>query len=186
MKQIFIIAVAICIIACNNAEKTTPEETKAVSTTKATGISNTSGYTPTYSSSFEMGDVKNAEAVLALWKDWDKGDLQPSKMLFADTVSFYTADGGLIGGSRDSTVANAQNFRNMFSSVKSTVHAVFPIKSTDKNEDWVCIWGTEVSTNKNGKTDSLHLQETWRFDKDGKINLIYQHSRVAKPQAASK
>ena len=186
MKQIFIIAVAICIIACNNAEKTTPEETKAVTTTKATGISNTSGYTPTYSSSFEMGDVKNAEAVLALWKDWDNGDLQPSKMLFADSVTFHIADGNDITGPRDSTVANAQNYRNMFSSVKSTVHAVFPVKSTDKNEDWVCIWGTEVSTSKKGKTDSVHLQETWRFDKDGKIDLVFQHSRVAKAQTASK
>lgn len=185
MKQIFIIAIAICIIACNNAEKTTSEETKSDST-KATGISNTSGYTSTYSSSFEMGDAKNAESVLALWKDWDNGDLQPSKMRFADSVNFYTADGSLIGGPRDSTVANAQNYRNMFSSVKSTVHAVFPVKSTDKNEDWVCIWGTEVNTDKKGKTDSVHLQETWRFNKDGKIDLIYQYSRVAKPPTASK
>ena len=66
------------------------------------------------------------------------------------------------------------------------MHAIFPVKSTDKNEDWVCIWGTEVNTDKKGKTDSVHLQETWRFNKDGKIDLLYQHSRVAKPQKAAK
>lgn len=186
MKQILTIALAVCIVACNNAEKTPTGETKEATSTKAVGISNTSGYTPTYSSSFEMGDAKNAEAVLALWKDWDNGDLQPSKMNFADTVSIYTADGSVIAGPRDSTVANAQNYRNMFSSVKSTMHAIFPIKSADKNEEWVCIWGTEVNTDKKGKIDSVHLQETWRFNKNGKIDLLYQHSRVAKPQKATK
>jgi hypothetical protein len=180
MKQIFIIAFTICIIACNNAEKTTPEETKAVSETKAAGISNFSGYTPTYSSSFEIGDVKNAEAILALWKDYDNGNLDPSKGHFADSVTFHTADGSIIAGPRDSAVANVQHYRDMFSAVKSTVHAITPLKS-DKGEEWVGIWGTEVNTDKKGKTDSIHLQETWRFNKDGKIDVFYQYGRVAKP-----
>ena len=34
-----------------------------------------------------MGDVKNAEAVLAFWKDWDNGNLEPSKEHFADSVT---------------------------------------------------------------------------------------------------
>jgi hypothetical protein len=182
MKQILIVVAVAGIIACNTAEKTPPEETKAVSATKASGISNSSGYTATYSSSFEMGDVKNAEAILALWKDYDGGNLAPSKTHFADSVAFYTADGSVIAGPRDSAVANIQHYRDMFSSVKSTVHAIFPIKSTDKGEEWVGIWGTEVNTNKKGKTDSVHLQETWRFNKDGKIDLFYQFARVAKPQ----
>lgn len=184
MKQIFIAVLAACIFACNTAEKTPPGETKAVPATKAE--INLAGYSPTYSVSFEMGDSKHAEAVLALWKDWDSGNLEPSKMLFADSVRFYTYDGSLITGPRDSAVAGAQNYRNMFSAIKSTVHAIFPIKSTDKNEDWVCIWGTEVNTDKKGKIDSVHLQETWRFNKDGKIDLLYQHSRVAKAMQASK
>jgi hypothetical protein len=186
MKQILIVIAATGIIACNNAEKTPTEETKAVSSTKASGIVNTSGYSPTYSSSFEIGDVKNAEAVLALWKDYDGGNLEPSKVHFADSVTFYTADGSVISGAKDSAVANVQHYRDMFSTVKSTVHAIFPIKSIDKDEDWVGIWGTEVSTDKKGKTDSVYLQETWRFNKEGKINLLYQHSRVAKPQKMSK
>lgn len=186
MKPFFIIVVVACIIiACNNA-KNPPEETKAVNSTKAIGISNTSGYTPTYSSSFEMGDVKNAETVLALWKDWDNGNLEPSKMNFADSMSFYTSDGSVIAGPKDSALAGAQSFRDMFSSVKTTLHAIFPIKTADKNEDWVCAWGTEVYTDKTGKTDSTHIQETWRFNKNGKIDLLYQYSRMAKPKKASK
>lgn len=184
MKQILIAVLSLCIYACNTAEKTPPGETQAVTTSKAV-INNMAGYSPTYSASFEMGDSKHAEAVLTLWKDWDNGNLEPSKMLFADSVRFYTNDGSLITGPRDSAVAGAQNYRNMFSAVKSTLHAIFPIKSTDKNEDWVCIWGTEVNTDKKGKIDSVHLQETWRFNKDGKIDLLYQYSRVAKATQAS-
>lgn len=184
MNQISIAVLAVFLIACNTAEKTPPEETKAATETKS--AINTAGYTPTYSASFEMGDNKHAEVILALWKDWDNGNLEPSKNLFADSVRFYTSDGSLIVGPRDSAVANAQNFRNMFSAVKTTLHAVFPVKSIDKNDDWVCIWGTEVNTDKKGKVDSVVLQETWRFDKNGKIDLLYQHSRPAKIQMVSK
>lgn len=178
MKQILIAVLTACIIACNTAEENPSGETKAITDTKA--AINTAGYAATYSTSFEMGDNKNAETILALWKDWDNGNLDPSKNLFADSVTLYTSDGSLIAGPRDSAIANAQNYRNMFSAVKTTLHAVFPIKSTDANEDWVCIWGTEVNTDKNGKVDSVVLQETWRFDKNGKVNLLYQHSRAAK------
>jgi len=183
MKKMFIVAIAVSLIACNSGENKTAAFSGKDSTAKTI---NTAPYTATYSSSFEMGDSKNAETVISLWNDWDNGNLEPSKKLFADTIHFYTSDGSVIEGPRDSAVAGAQSFRNMFTAVKSTLHAVFPIKSTDKNENWVCIWGTEVNTDKNGKVDSVHLQETWRFNKDGKIDLLYQHGRVAKPMSPMK
>jgi hypothetical protein len=133
-----------------------------------------------------MGDAKNAEALLAVWKSWDDGNLQTSRKLFADTAHFYMRDGSEMHGPADSTMAGAQAFRNMFTSVKSTVHAYMPLKSTDKGDNWVCIWGTEVSTDKQGKTDSIGLQETWRFNKDGKIDLLYQFGRSLVPPASPK
>jgi Mg2+/Co2+ transporter CorC len=186
MKKIFIASIVVLFYACNSEEKTTPvTETKEVASAPA-AISNMSGYTPTYSASFEMGDPKNAEAVLAIYKDWDNGNLEPSKMIFADSVSLFLNDGSMIAGLRDSAIAIMQDFRNMFSAIKSTVHGVFPVKSTDKNENWVCIWATEVNTTKKGKTDSVHLQETWRFNKDGKVDLIYQYGAKALPPKATK
>lgn len=184
MQKIFIAALAVLIYACNSAEKETPkEEVKEVAVATA-AITNFSGYTPTYSSSFEMGNPKNAESVLSLYKDWDAGSLEPSKGAFADSVSFFLSDGSMVMGKRDSAVAAMQSFRNMFSSIKNTVHGVFAVKATDKNEDWVCIWATEVYTDKKGKVDSTQLQETWRFNKDGKIDLLYQYA--AKPPAPPK
>lgn len=181
MQKIFIAALAVVIYACNTAEKEAPKEGAQETAAAPAAIANFSGYTPTYSSSFEMGNPKNAESILAIYKDWDTGNLDPSKAAFADSVSFFTSDGSMILGKRDTAVAAMQSYRNTFSSVKNTVHAVFPVRSTDKNEDWVCIWATEVYTDKKGKTDSTQLQETWRFNKEGKIDLFYQYARSPLP-----
>lgn len=181
MKKTFIAAIAVILYACNAEEKTTPAgETKAVASAPVV-ISNMSGYEATYSKSFEMGEAKNAEAVLAIWKDWDNGNLDPSKGSFADSVTFLTGDGSVISGPLDSAFGAMKSFREMYTTIKSTVTAILPVKSTDKNENWVAIWGTEVNTDKKGKTDSVALQESWRFNKDGKIDLFIQHMRVLKP-----
>lgn len=181
MKKMFIAAMAVILYACNAEEKTAPaEETKAAPSTTA-AINNMSGYEATYSKSFEMGDGKNAEAILAIWKDWDNGTLDASKASFADSVTFLTGDGSVISGPLDSAFGAMKSFREMFTNIKSTVTAIFPVKSTDKNENWVTIWGKEINTDKKGKIDSISLQESWRFNKDGKIDFFIQHMRVLKP-----
>jgi hypothetical protein len=79
-------------------------------------------------------------------------------------------------GTRDSILASTKAYRNSFGNVSSKVDAVLSTKSTDKNDDWVLVWGTEVHTRKN-VTDSVHLQETWRFNKDGKVDFMMQYVR---------
>ena len=103
------------------------------------------------------------------------------KGLFADSVTFLTGDGSVISGPLDSAFGAMKSYREMFTTIKSTVTAILPVKSTDKNENWVSIWGNEINTDKKGKTDSVALQESWRFNKDGKIDLFIQHMRVLKP-----
>lgn len=174
MQKILIAAFAVILFSCN-AEQKKEADTKGEASISASG--SWLPYTATYSSQFQMGDTKNVEALLNVWKSWDDGNLQASRKYFADSMRFYTRDGSKMAGKTDSTLAGAQSFRNMFTTIKSTVHAVFPVKSTDKNDNWVCIWGTEVSTDKQGKTDSVGLQETWRFNKDGKIDLMYQYGK---------
>jgi len=181
MTKSFMTAIAICLFACNTAEKEIPKEETSEKVAAPPSITNMSGYTPSYSASFAMGDARHAETVLAIYKSWDSGNLETQNSSFADSIELYLSDGTVIAGRRDSAMATIQKFRNMFSSVKSTVHAIFPVKSTDKNEDFVCIWATEVNINQKGKKDSVDLQETWRLDKDGKINLVYQYAKAIKP-----
>ena len=106
------------LISCNSDEKKEPETKSA-----ASEASSNLPYTATYSSKFEMGDAKNAEAILTAWKAWDDGNLQTSRKLFADTMHFYLRDGSEMHGPTDSTLAGAQTYRNTFATVKSTVHA---------------------------------------------------------------
>lgn len=181
MQKTLIVVFTVVLFSCKSEDKKEPES--KVATPEA---SSTLPYTATYSSKFEMGNAKNAEAILALWKAWDDGDLKASRKSFADTLHFYFRDGSEMHGPADSAIAGAQMFRNTFSAVKSTVHAYMPLKSTDKNENWVCIWATEISTDKKGKVDSVGLQETWRFNKDGKADLVYQFGRSLVPPSMPK
>ena len=66
---------------------------------------------------------------------------------------------------------------NMKSWIADTINAVMPVYSTDKKENWVLVWATEINTDKTGKTDTVQLMETWRINKDGKADVLYQYDR---------
>ncbi len=54
--------------------------------------------------------------------------------------------------------------------------ALVPLRSTDKNEDLVAIWGTETATDSQGRTHTNAIHELWSFDKDGKVKSIRQYT----------
>ena len=180
-KLLALIALAI-FTACNSnapVSKTDPSSSTPDSSSMAKSIK--SPYDIMYSSKFVMDDPKNAESLLALWKSYDNGDLSTSKDLIADTIEAELGDGARMRTSRDSMLAMVQKFRSSFKNAVSQVDAIMAVKSTDRNEHWALIWGTETDTYKNGNIDSTHLQETWRFNKDGKADLILQCRRPGTP-----
>lgn len=183
MKKIFVLSAVVVLAACNSNESTktdaTGDSVKTVAETNMPAIK--SPYPIGYSSDFEKDDPKNAETLLALWKDWDNGDLTAGKDMFADSVEMYFSDGSSMHSTKDSVIAEAQKFRSTFASAVSSVDAVMASKSVDKNEHWALIWGKEVDTDKKGKVDSSYLQETWRFNKDGKADLMFQYRRAIAP-----
>ncbi|HEY5406353.1 MAG TPA: hypothetical protein VIJ92_04660 [Ginsengibacter sp.] len=183
MKKFFVLSVFVVLAACNSNEPTkTAAMTDSVKpAAEATMPAIKSPYPIGYSSDFEKDDPKNAETLLALWKVWENGDLTASKDMFADSVQLIFSDGSSLHSSRDSVIAAAQKFRNTFASSISSVDAVMATKSVDKNEHWALIWGKEVNTDKKGKVDSSHLQETWRFNKDGKADLMFQYRQAIAP-----
>ncbi|MEP6597626.1 MAG: hypothetical protein ABJA71_16850 [Ginsengibacter sp.] len=183
MKKILIIASLATLAACNSPEpaKTDTMKMSADSTVQETVQDITSPYQIGYSSKFVMGDPKNAESVLTLWKDWDNGNLGAHKELFADSLEIHFADGSMMHSVTDSVIAAGQSYRNMFATVVSHVDATMAVKSTDKDENWALIWGKEIDTDKKGKIDSFYLQETWRFNKAGKANLFFQYKQAAVP-----
>jgi hypothetical protein len=87
------------------------------------------------------------------------------------------ADGTSMSGPTDSLLKNMQNYRSSFKSMEVSVDAIFATKSTDRDENWVAVWGVEMPTNMKGKKDTVSLQETWRFNKAGKVDLMFQATR---------
>ena len=128
-----------------------------------------------------MDGPKNAETLLAIWKAYDNGDLSVVRNDFADTVDVRLRGGETMHMSRDSVIAGIQGFRSSLAGAVDEVTAVTALKCTDKNEHWVLIWGMEKDTYKNGKTDSVYLQESWRFTEDGKANMLFQYGEAPTP-----
>ena len=187
MKKNLTVAAWALFAACNtNAPAPTTEAAKSSPDSGSMVKAIQSPYPISYSSKFTMDDPKNAESLLAIWKAYDNGDLSASKELFADTVDAALSDGSVRRASRDSMLAGIQSFRNSFRTAFDRVSAIMAVKSTDRNEHWVLIWGTEIDTYKNGKVDSTDLQETWRFNEAGKANLVFQYKRPAAPAKSSK
>jgi hypothetical protein len=180
MKQFLALAAMAFFAACNNAA---PSDTAkvVVDSPAATMRDIQSPYPIMYSSKFVMDDPKNAETVLALWKAYDNGNLSSTKDMMADTMELHFPDGGMLRASKDSILSMVQAHRNSFTAAVDEVHAIMAVKSTDRNEHWALIWGVEKDTHKNGKVDSTELQETWKFDDNGKAKVLYQYS--AKPEA---
>lgn len=129
-------------------------------------------YKANYSSDFSMGNSQNSKIVLDLWKDWDDNAFDRHDYM-ADTVVMYFPDGSMVRG-KDSAMAGAKRYRGSMSGASSSVDAWMPLKSIDRNENWVAIWGTETDTFADGKTEKRDLHEIWRINKDGKVDFMKQ------------
>ncbi len=142
------------------------------------GGMNTNPYTASYSSNFVIGNPAHTNMIVDMWKDWDDNAFDRHNY-WADTITVYLPDGTVLKG-RDSTLAGAKRFRGSLKSAKSTIDAWVPLRSTDRNEDWVAIWGTETDTWPDGRVEKMQIHEVWRINKDGKIDLMRQFT--AKPE----
>jgi hypothetical protein len=183
MKKIFVFASVAFFAACNSGTDTAKVDSMKSGSDSSKMDNLNYPYTAEYSSKFEIGDPNNSMTVLNLYKAWDNNTLDDEKNLFADFDTLNFSDGSRIAGSRDSVLAAAKQFRNTMSSVTSVVQAFTPLKSTDKNENWVVVWFKELRTATNGKKDSSYFQETWRLNKDGKVDLLYQYEAKTAPPA---
>jgi hypothetical protein len=178
MKKLLYYFSLVAFVACNNDPKV--ESMSATGSDSAAKKENmpavTYPYEIGYSAQFEIGDVEQSKKILDIWKDFDNGDVTVHKDYFADSIELHFPDGSMMHNVKDSVLAVTNSWRKGYSEVKSYVDAIIPLRSIDKKENWVTVWGKEVHTMK-GKTDSVDLQETWRFNKDGKIDFLLQYKR---------
>ena len=135
-------------------------------------------YKATYSSNWVMAGSSYSNKVLACWKDFENNTLDKHASFFADTLSVMFADSKAKKGKAEN-LADIKKFRGSLKNYKVSVRAWISMKSVDKGDNLVCIWGEESYTGSDGKKVDHGLHEVWVFNKDAKITTIVQFSRVA-------
>ena len=188
MKRLFIsICVLSLVLVCKESvaqqkvkmkeDKVKMKDDKTKMKAKGMEMANTSyPYTAGYSSNFRIGDPVNSKMILELWKDFDDNTFDNHDYI-ADTAVMFFADGTMAKG-KDSLLMGVKQYRGSLSNVSSTVDAWVPLRSVDRNENWVAIWGTGTSTDANGKVNKKDLHEIWRINKDGKVDFMKQFDAV--------
>ena len=168
---------AVLFGACNSNTKSTT--TAGEDSTAANGSADLP-YKATYSSSFKMGKQDYCKMIVqGSWKDWENNTMDNMKSWVADTIVAFSPDNTMIKG-LDSLQARWKRYRTEYTAVTDSLNAAVPLYSTDKNENWVLVWATEYNTDKKGKIDTVGVMETWRINKDGKADLVYQYDRHAR------
>ena len=176
-KTLVPIALLLFTISCNDQGKGsgTAEDTMD-SEKSATSAPYEYTARPFYYSKFEPGDPKQANIVIELWKMFDANSLESGLHYYADTVELWTNDGWKFRGPKDSLMDIMIKLRGVYTAVRTDVAAVIPIRSIERDENWVSIYGTEYLTIKN-RVDSADVQENWRFNKEGKVDMMHAYKR---------
>ena len=142
------------------------------------GAISTGNYKATYSSNFQMGNAAYVQKIMNVWQDWDDNMLNRHDY-FADSLAMYFSDGSMMKGKAENFAA-AKKYRSGFTSVKTVLHAIVPLRSNDRNEDVVAVWGEETNTLPDGKIEKKALHEVWFFNKDGMITAMRQWTSEVK------
>ncbi len=140
-----------------------------------------SPYTANYSSNFAIGNPNHSKMILDLWKDWDDNAFERHDY-FADTMMMILPDGQVLKG-KAAIVEGGKKVRDGFTSATSTLDAWIPLKSLDKNEDWVAMWGQEEDVLTDGSKQKREIHEIWRINKDGKVDFMKQWTATPPPPA---
>lgn len=179
MKKISLLMAATALLtACNNDIKSDTARSDSAAVTTSVALP----YTASYSSSFEMGNPEFSATILnGSWKDWENNKLDNMKNWIADTIVAFHSDNTMIRGA-DSMMANWKRARAKYTSVIDTINAVMPAYSTDKKENWVLVWASEINTKADGSKDTVEIMETWRINKDGKADILLQYDRKTRKQ----
>lgn len=172
-KVLLILAATSMIFSCNDEKKSDSAESPVMTE----NVSIPLPYVPSYSSSFKMGDPAYATMIVqGSWKDWENNQLDNMVNWVEDTIVAFHSDNEVIHGA-DSLMARWKRARAAYSEVRPTIDAVLPVYSTDRMENWVLVWATEIDTHKDGSRDTVALMETWRINKAGKADMLLQFDR---------
>ena len=127
---------------------------------------------------WEIGNSRNTNTILELYKSWDNRDSFDVDHLFCDTLYLR-----LPQEKHEKIVINPQinNMfgvdRKYFKKTKNKLLSVVSLHDKESGQDWVFATLYNSWTEKNGKRDSVLLQENWLL-KDGKIHTLLSFEKT--------
>jgi hypothetical protein len=167
-KIVFIALIIIAIAACNT--KSNP-----VIAGGAVKDTLTYAFRATYSSDITVpANPLSAQKVLQVWKMFESMDINAMKPYFADTIFYDDASGMHFHGSTEQLLNYAKKDVDGLDSMRFDISMWQSAHLNDRNEDWINIWSAERRYPKNGKADTVLMQENWQV-KDGKVVRFNQY-----------
>lgn len=153
----------------NNEMRTASEMENGINTIDMTGFP----YKPLYSTQFTPGNPANSRLVMSLWKSFEDKDFNRDDA-FADSLAVQTPNGMMIHG-KDSVLQMYRKARESYTTFTLQPEAWMSMRSTDRNEDWVLVWGVANIAGADGVKKEILTHQLWRINKDGKVDFIREY-----------
>jgi hypothetical protein len=176
MKLFFLIAIIGLVLTLNSCNgKGSTENPSTDSGTASTKDTLTYAFKAGYSSDITVpGNPVIAQKVLQVWKMFETNQVDSMKPYFADSVVYEDAGGMHYSGPTAGLLAYAKKDIEGLDSMRFDISQWQCAHINDKNEDWVYIWSSERRYPRNGKADTVMMQENWKV-KDGKVVYFDQY-----------
>ncbi len=174
-KLVPLFAVALLLAACQSKEAKTTDLV-ATDTTKYP-------YTPKKVHSWQMNpEPQNMVAAMSALKGFAALDTAAVKPFLGDSI-WLMVDNYSFKGTRSQFLGEAQHEIDRFKHIQVDMEDMESVISKDKSEEWVSLWYKQISTMKDGKTDTVNCFNDFKM-KDGKVvgwSEYVQHPMKRKP-----
>lgn len=158
--------IALLFAACQSKESSGTDTAKA-DTTKYP-------YTLKKVSNWEMNsDTKNLMAATTLIKTFENLDTANMSKVLADSV-WFMLDGYKFKGTKPQFLKEIQMEFGKMKSFKIQMEDMESVISKDKSEEWVSLWYHQVSSTKDGKSDTVSLFNDIKL-KNGKVEGLSEY-----------
>ncbi len=167
MKKLSTLIVATLLFAaCENKEAKTTDTTTADSTKYP--------YTIKQVQNWEMNpDTKNAVTAMTLIKTFENLDTASMSKVLADSMAL-AVDSYQFKGTKAQFLKEVQGEFNKMKGFKIEMQDMESVVNKDKSEEWVSLWYNQVSTTKDGKTDTVALFNDIQL-KNGKVVRLSEY-----------
>ena len=122
-------------------------------------------YTPSYSNKWAIDDSTKSNVIMKFLDRWEHNNIDSS--FFSNWVYYkYTWE------KNASMLSKLKQERDKFAQWKIVVSSIAPLKSTDRNENWVAVYGSVNKKDFKGNASVTNFTQWYKVDKDLKISFL--------------